>query len=1083
MVELDDLFVRWNQVLYLYFFGDRDYDDNENEVSLFIDKETIEELGQKNGLGGYDSFLNIVLLSLPDRKSLYVKIIKRFIGSINLSKEEKKLLNCSNLFEFATLFMDERLYDKMGCPFLAYIVFSVLMGNECYKENRSDIGNYITKKLRERFPRHNNNRQGLEELFFELSEIHPRFYAETLTKQPYIGLIRYQLGLSKVQEEALKKAMYDADLSEDLPYDLWIYKIVDYVDQSMKDLLKKTIKGENKKWALKGDDKDIYIALKRRISNIRANFDPNVYEEKHKNEKVHSKGRFVLAVYEDDFSEDNDHLVLLTDVNNKDISDNNLKILKGSIDRLGEYAEYNTNHVIIDGKDNAEMKSYSLRTNEDEVTSVQLGGVVTFTRCSSNYLIQTPYPQKGKQTYILVKKNHEDEWKKWMHNYGNPSVKAEPNKERVLQIFGKGWDMYSSNEVEHTGRSQISNGNSISKEGGIKCIGKNNVYLITALPYFEFPEPIDINRIKVYINIDNKVLEESRFVCKIVDQTKLVVDLIGIKDSDHSQEIGITLEYKNLKGKTLTCHEEFSVSRQDVKFDEKKLYKIDMWGGQHTNENSPYLRGIKVYNVESVKMTGGTGLYQNTNKSDFNIYDRRFYLVNLITAECSMREGFSITDSRLKKCIRYAATRFDIDVYSEFTSIKYLLLNSGYINADFDNGKIQPIPPTFLQTAVGTCYGENLFMLAGSYTQKFLYDLKSYCQTNNISIFLHSINNNEISKCDVLIPPVILLDHSFKPDDFKKSTNSVFQYFEDEDIAMSLLKAIPSYVDYENTLSYIEPSVFRTQLNNPDTSGLPRIRTSRNIGYNTLRWIEKKEGEFDQITIPDIAWANLYCLIKKHSYICTKDVDKLLFPTNLHLPVMMQRVLFTLNFGIPQKEKVFICNIEDQTNVYYNYIKRYRIKDTPENSRISSAIYTISGKEDNEKNDAVRHRCNSSNFKLFFWKNLEKSSEYPRSLLVLTDYKGDIEYAFGIRKPGKTNPNFDIFLRCAFLDSDFVKIDNKNINEIYSRIINNYTKYKLEHTLENKDTLLKYFGLNFNDNSIKRLPPKDNYQIEEIKII
>ena len=93
--------------------------------------------------------------------------------------------------------------------------------------------------------------------------------------------------------------------------------------------------------------------------------------------------------YDSDYSEKNDRLVLLTDVNNKSLSGDGLKIEKGSMDRLGEYAQYNIHHVLINDSDRAEMRNYSLNEGESSVISAPLRNIVLFSRCSSNYLIQT----------------------------------------------------------------------------------------------------------------------------------------------------------------------------------------------------------------------------------------------------------------------------------------------------------------------------------------------------------------------------------------------------------------------------------------------------------------------------------------------------------------------------------------------------------------------------------------------------------------------------------------------------------------------------------------------------------------------
>lgn len=1061
--KLMDFFVGWNNALFSHFFPE-DLDE-EDEVCIYIDRNIIEEIGQQNNLGGYKEFLQIVMLPVDLRKTLYSALRKRYIGTARSKENDiNTIFNSSNLFVFATIFIDNGFYKSIKCPFLIYIAFAILMGSECYNEKKKNLGQYITDKLRTTFPRHNNKRQGLVDLFYELADCYPQFRAENLTKLPYVGLIRYQLGLTKPQEETLKKAMYNADISDDVPYIYWAEIIKHYVDDSVRGLLEKSKKD---------------TVLRRRISDLRVAFDPSVYELNHEEKEIQSKGKFVLAVYEDDYTAENDRLVLLTDVNNKTISNGKLKIERGTIDRLGEYAEYNINHVLIDDGDKAQMQKYKINCEGDSVSSVPLDNIVTFSRCNSNYLIQTKYPHKGNETYILVKHNHEDEWQHWKEQRGFPCIKRETNEERVRQIFGPNWDMYITSDIEYvkTDNNKLSTVDSIVMDGGIRLHGK--LYLITALPYFEFPEPINVDNLKVFINIDNEHVEDNKYTRKIVDQNKLVIDLIGVETGGQALEVDIKLEYTKGKRSKLEYHEEFSIIGQDVKYKEEDLFKINLWGDLATDDNSPYMKGAKVYNGSYKEMPTGTGIYQN-NKVELNVQDRRFYLVNLITAVCCTKEGFAITENQLKKCIRYAATRFDINISSDtnfYTKIKYLLINSGYINVDLEHNKYQPVPPTFLKTAIGIDPNQNLFMLFGSYTQKFLSDLKAYCDEQKTGIYLHTINNED-SRGEELMPPVILLGHNFDPIGFAEWTNSQFLYYGDEDIAINIMNSLPSMNDYDQTLTYVSNDVFNTTLLPPESDEFPRVRKSRATGNGSSTWIEKRENEFHRVTIRDKAWAELYCRYSRQVPICTKEYLRLRFPTNLHLPVMMQRALYILNFGIPQKGKVFICNNADCKQEYYNVIKRYNIKDTAHSDEMTSIVNVLT---ENGNANVIRESINGSNYNIFFWSNQSKQSRNPRSLLVLTDrYDQNRIYAWGRRT---SKGNFDIYLRQTMDNPNFIQIDEGIINCVFSELMEYRVVNYRTGILFNEDTIFQNVRFRTIENSFAQLPPREEYQIEEITII
>lgn len=1059
--KLMDLFVGWNNALFSHFFPE-DLDE-EDEVCIYIDRNIIEKIGQQNNLGGYKEFLQIVMLSVKERQQLYSYIKRIYLANHTIPRSILALYNSGNLFKFATIYIDNNLYRYIPCPFLIYIAFAILIGSECYHENQNHLGGYITERLRKAFHSHDNNRQGLEKLFYELADRYPQFRAEKLTKHPYVGLIRYQLGLTKSQEEILKNAMYNADISDDVPYIYWAEIIKHYVDDSVRGLLEKSKKD---------------TVLRRRISDLRVAFDPSVYELNHEEKEIKSKGKFVLAVYEDDYTAENDRLVLLTDVNNKTISNGKLKIERGTIDRLGEYAEYNINHVLIGDGDKAQMQKYKINCEEDSVSSVPLDNIVTFSRCNSNYLIQTKYPHKGNETYILVKHNHEDEWQQWKEQRGFPYIKKETNEERVRQIFGPNWDMYITSDIEYakTDNNKLSTVDSIVMDGGIRLHGK--LYLITALPYFEFPEPINVDNLNVFINIDDQHIEENNYTYTIVDQSKLVIDLIGVETRGQALGVDIKLEYTKEKRSKLEYHEEFSIIGQDVKYKEEDLFKINMWGDLATDDNFPYLKGTKIYNGSCKVMPKGTGFYQNQSVIR-NAQDRCFYLVNLITAVCCMKEGFAITENQLKKCIRYAATRFDVNISSDtnfYTKIKYLLINSGYINVDLEHNKYQPVPPTFLKTAIGIDPNQNLFMLFGSYTQKFLSDLKAYCDEQNTGIYLHTINNED-SRREELMPPVILLGHNFDPIGFAEWTNSNFLYYGNDDIAISIMNSLPSMDDYENTLTYVNNDVFNTNLLPPNSDEFPRVRKSRVSGYGASTWIEKNENEFYRVAIRDKAWAEIYCRYRRQVPVCIREYSKLRFPAYLHLPVMMQRALYILNFGIPKKDKVFICNNEDCSQVYYNVIKRYDIKDTASHDEMSSIEHFLT---ENGNANVIRDFNNSSHYKIFLWSNQSRQSRHPRSLLVLCDVNGKKIYSIGIKKSN----NFEVYLRGDINDPQLRRIDNDDVNSVFSKILEKrFVNSRLEYTLKSRERTFDDLGVRIVGNETMEIPPREEYNIEEITII
>lgn len=1047
-----ELFIGWNRALFSYFFIDNSEDE---EVSLFVDRGKIEEIGASNGLGGYDEFISLIMLPIEERQRLYREIRQLYLGT-NMTNEQRRLYRSTNLFDFAKILVDRELYPHIDCPFLIYVVFVVLMGSEAYRNNRQAIGGYITNFLRNYFPNHGENRDSLETLFNELSRCHPVFRARKLTQFPYVGLIRYQLGLNKTQVDLIKKALYCADISEDLPYEQQIGILNDYVDNSMRDLLRRS----------KRD-----IVLRRRISDLIDNFDPLFYEQTHQIEEIVSRGSFVLAVYEDEYSENNDRLVLLTDVNNKSLTGDGLKIEKGSMDRLGEYGQYNIHHVLINNCDRAEMRTYSLNEGESSVNSVPLRNIVLFSRCSSNYLIQTNYPQRGIDTYILVRQGHLNEFNRWLAAQNNPTVTQFTANDYVHQVFGDGWMMYTSTEIviPPTRFASTNRNTVITMNGGIPCPGKYKVYQFNALPCFEFPEPIIIDRLSVYINIDDRNLEDNEFVIKVVDETKLVIELSHPSIGDTSQEMDITLEYKKNDDRMIRYHDSIFICDQIMDYNEENLLSLNLWGQVVSGmESAAYMKGYIIHNGQHSSLPEWSRLYQPCNER-LDIFDHRFFLVNLIASRSSMKDGLFITDNQLKKCMRYAATRFGINIASDpnfYRDLKYMLINGGYINIDPDNQRYQPLPPTFIKLPLYMYGNAKLYMLLGSYTFKFLQDLKNYCDERSVRLFIHNSNQGngvaDLSQ-SILLPPVLLLQYNFDPENFMRTTGCRFDYTNEEDVAVSILRSIPSYQNYETSLEHVPSNVFDTRLKESHEQRFPRIRYSVITGYGASRWIEKAQGDFYRITNRDMAWARLYCMYRHQDHMLTRSNRIISLPQKLHLPVMMQRALFITNLGRPSRQKVFICNNIESNDVYYNVIKIYNVCN-PE-GRMPYIIQAISGRPDNTDNPAVRRKINCGNYRLSLWCNRSKHSSYPRTLMVITDNLERNTFGFAI----KTELGMKTYLKKNVDDELFTLVEGNEMNRVVSAFMTTRRTFA-------------DLGITFGDETAQ-LPPVDQYEKDNILII
>ncbi|WP_303733703.1 hypothetical protein, partial [Phocaeicola plebeius] len=286
-----------------------------------------------------------------------------------------------------------------------------------------------------------------------------------------------------------------------------------------------------------------------------------------------------------------------------------------------------------------------------------------------------------------------------------------------------------------------------------------------------------------------------------------------------------------------------------------------------------------------------------------------FYFINLLAACCFMNEGRPITTQILKKCIRYAATRTNIDYLSDgcFVSrLRNLLVNSGYICPSYGKQTLyQAIPPTFVKIPApvnvekkqGATYW---YMLCGCYTQHFMTDLISYCENEerNLTIRLKLQSGKSASSAYSLLPPVLLLDNNFDPEDFNNETGN-HCICNSGDLSMEILSKLPSIIDYNNTLKRFD-GVMNITLLDEDGNNFPRIRTSIAEGYKRTKWIEDAEG-YMYSPIRDFAWMELYCKYKQNvPMLLYSSTGEICIPDNIHLPYLLQRVMFLMNVGQPQ---------------------------------------------------------------------------------------------------------------------------------------------------------------------------------------
>lgn len=1046
----------WNNAFNNHFFNKKNEDE---EVFLYITEEKINEIGKENNLGSLKDFLSTVLLHNDERAEFYDALCKRYIGSVN----NTALKRDRSIFRFATCLINNNLYEYIPCAFLNYLVLAIYIVSMAQTNDISALGRHLKRELKQMMKEENGDYHCLEALFEELHSIHPSFLNYALTGQRYVGLLKYQLVLSDRQIESLKKSLYRNrfEFDDDSSYTEKVFKIFDYVDDEIKDLLHTSLNS---------------IPHQKRIDDIISHFDPEEYEADENVESRRIVGTFVHALYfnpDPELEEECCRLVLLTDVCSLPIQCNDFEICPELYDRIGGY---NPNHVKVNKSDQIKLEDYKLSSDKVLIRPLKNDGIVFFKKYSDSYYIETRNQCTG-ETYVAVSNRKLRTWNGWIEKHGSENPEEIPS-DIILPVLGVGWHLFVCSsgfdapyykdtlEIDEKGKVQI-NKRQILQKGGIIPNNKKNVYLANALPYFEFPVKIDRDKLKVSINIDNKnVAEGESYHLFVKDENKLIID---IKDnafvSGYSHEFDLLIEY-NSDLFTGCCVSSFYICGQDVKYPEK-LFKYDKWGQvvDEGSEMDELICGNIVAGAEHCYLRGVAANLGNLGQVDKNDLSS-FYFINLLAACCFMNEGRPITTQILKKCIRYAATRTNIDYLSDgcFVSrLRNLLVNSGYICPSYGKQTLyQAIPPTFVKIPApvnvekkqGATYW---YMLCGCYTQHFMADLISYCENEerNLTIRQKSQSGKSASSAYSLLPPVLLLDNNFDPEDFNNKTGN-HCICNNGDLSMEILSKLPSIIDYSGTLKRFD-GIMNISLLDDDGNNFPRIRTSIAEGYKRTKWIEDAEG-YKYSPIRDFAWMELYCKYKQNApMLLYSTTGEICIPDNIHLPYLLQRVMFLMNVGQPQYKKVFICNNEFTHDEFYSPMKIYNIGTNTD--RLCKIISLLTGQNCTEDNKQILKVQSHLKYSIQLWKRKEKFSKKDKFILTLK-YIGKKDYE-----------------AIATFDSTYISRDGKHQkvigtpNSIFSTLIT--------HPYGTWDML----GINFVDNKfLEELPSVEDYDIEEIEI-
>lgn len=957
-MELIDKFEKWTDALIDHFFKK----DSTEEVYLYINEEELDNIGSENGLGNHEDFLSTFLLSIESRRKIYNELAHTYISKGHKCSKPN-LLNSNSILDFALLLADEFSSKDYFFPYIIVCIYAVGKSNET-KDTK--IGGALKEFLEINIKSENGRYKQLEELLEELHFRYPNFNNGSLTRQRYVGLLKYQLIISGTDERELKEAICSNtfDFSEDVPYEEKIYHIHDYVSDKLKEILDKSLTN---------------IDYRKRINSIFENTDTETYKSSIKeNGSLYKHGSFVLCLY---LGSERNELRLYTDVKDRPVSNQDLTITPS----LDSFLDYNVNPVVV--SDGVKMKGYNLSVDGLTIKSLPLRDVVYFSKYNAEIYIQVAQPLEDKPLYIAVKnkKRNIQKFEKTASLYSGLTALPIECQDAVEELLGQEWILYyaESKSCVEKDENKKKAESSIRLSGGIIPPGKRNTYLASALPYFEFSGVVpEKDGLSVDLCVEDNELLPERDFNTYIKGNKVIIDLCN-NDLDFSQSkhVDVTIECFGSEDS-----ESYWICGQNINYDGKVLYKYDRWGDfKQGDAEKSYLQGNNANGTESEPLKG---CFIDQQLEEFNSQDLdSFYFINLLSSCCYMDQEGEITPYLIKKCLRYTSSRLgmnDLDTMM-YTRITNVLVNTGYLAYNPYNRKYQLIPTTFVRVpkSLGGINNTQLYLLSGCFTKTFLEDLKNYCEKKGVKILRIPYMPEGDNIAGRLIPPAIYVDYNINFEEFKNTSHHSFDIIYDCDASADLLAFSENIGDYENTLKVLPKDTFNAHLRPAIENQFPRVRIDNNPSYNRHYFIENSEGIYATSSIREQAWSYIYCQYKRSKPFIYLDANGSTFyvPLSTHLPSIIQRALYLSNGGLPNIRKVFCCEDSDKGKRFYSLMKEYKIDSI--DTRWNKLLYNLTGYDTKDNNPSVKSCCRTK-LTMELWSRKQSfDNSIPRRILIL----------------------------------------------------------------------------------------------------
>lgn len=1061
-------FVNWTDALLDYFFS-RETDE---EIFLYVDEGILDQIGRDNGLGDHNDFVRTFQISGNTRIQLFDGLYLQENGHApRRTTNDNRRITSPNILNFAK-FLEEKLDDTPY--YFPYAVLVMYYASQARNEDDRTLRNYIQTRLEI------NDYALITELFSCLHYDYPEFKNRLKTNQRIAGLIKYQLLLSPAEireiNEALNRISYEDDYN--LSYVDKILKIKDYVNDHVKGILKESLSNSDYQY---------------RINNIFETFDLESYRNTHQNQtRTTVLENFALYL---DFSEGRGFRLLSSyRPSGKAVisqGDNHFTFAP-SIDSIDSY---NNEFVELNGNEFVELREYSLRTQNLEIKPIALGDVIFFYKQREGGYIQSRNSY-NKKLYIFVKKDRRgqriEQWENWAAQYAT-NCKRIDNTYDVSDLTQERWALYLADGLtapyytREGGWNLTNNVRSISKRGGIKC--GNNVYLVNALPYFEFPDEINERALNLIVEKEGSQLSHNVDYRFFIQGNKLIIDLIKDIDYEDSRLIEVTINYTNPETNELLTPDtpdgklKFYVRGQNIVYNQNELYFFNKWG-EKTDRTERNIQGNIISGITHIDLGRASHIIET---DDFGRdYADPFYFINLLASCIYMETDGKITRQRLETCIKYTSTRLNIQSNEDgfTTKVISLLVNSGYIAADYRTSHYQAIPPAFTKIPRSFHAGSTnqVWMLTGAYTRKFMKDLNDFCTKNDdgsernvpISIKYRYSRRLDNSRGSLkLLPPIILLGSNFNPEEFKERFPHNFDVIRQYDQAQDILSLVSSITEYGETMETIpRDRVDVSRFVKPKSQEFPRVQEDNPYEYNNHIYIEKSErGDFFKPSISE-KWNELFCYYKRNKPYIIRGTQHIYLPEDLRLPSLIQRSLFIMNVGLPAYKKVFLC--DSPSTMMFTRMKSYKIND----DRLQSVYHILTGNGNGTDNPLIRfssgNRKESWTFHMYLWIKKDEEElniEIPNRILVLKYentrfHTPEILAVSTLFRSGRGQRSQSTFV---IREGQLLEVTS-TCNETMSFIINNPT--------------WQYNDISFAEHPAEfALPSRDLYDIEEITIL